>query len=512
MLPRFFALALAAAFLQDTGTLRIRVALLDSAGASTPIPRVTLLISDNPATNEPRRVRTTGDGTVELKLKPGSYTVESDQPVVFGGNAYTWTQMIDVVAGREAVLDLTAGNGEAEAAAAVAAGDAVVEADSAVLLSRFQDSVVEIWTPTRHAAGFVIDRRGLIATSHHAITTASGVEVEMTIGADRIKVPGTVLLSDRLTGAAIVRVNPQAVSTLRPIEPGCGDRERPGAAFRDVVTALSAPMFGGKELADGEVQRVTAQAYFVDIHLSQDAGGSPVFTASGDLLGISGLEEAEYGSRRAREAFVVPVDQLCQTLAAAEKTITAAPPADARLPVESSRPTSGVVQTTASKTKPQLITLTSDAFDITLLTPAHVREASTSNPRADMANWSEYVRDAPPMILIKVSPQFEESLWKTIARGAASTQGMNLPPLKSFTSSFSKMRVHCGDKEITPIHPFIVERPVAEKASIREGLYAFDMSVLGSHCGSVKLSMFSEKDPNKADVKTLEGKLFDQLK
>ena len=510
MFARLFALSLALAMLQDTGVLRIRVALADSTGASVPIPRVTLLISDNPSTTEPRRVRTTADGTVELKLKPGSYTVESDQPVAFGGNAYSWTQMITVDVGRETVLDLTAKNGDVEKASTSTAG-AAIEADSAVLLSRFQDSVVEIWTPTRHASGFLIDSKGLIATSYHAIAGATDVEVEFT-GAKHVKVAGTVVHSDRLTGAAIIWIDPQAAANVRAVDARCRGQNRPSAAYRDVVTAVTAPMFSGKELADGEVTRITSQALFIETRLARDAGGSPVFTAGGDLLGISGLGDVEYGSRRAREAFVIPVESLCQTMAAAGKKLTGNPPASTPLPLETSRPTSAPVQTKAATAKPQLITLTSANFDLTLLTPAQAREAGTSNPRAEMANWSDYVRDAPPMILIRVSPQFEESFWKTLARGAASTQGMNLPPLKSFTSNFLKMRVYCGEAEVKPIHPFIVERPVAEKASIREGLYAFDPASLGSQCTPVRLMMFSEKEPNKADVKAVDGKLFEQLK
>ena len=112
MFARFAALLLTLFVAQDGGVLRIRVVLSDAAGAATPIPRVVLLVSDNPATAEPRRVRTSNDGTVELKLRPGSYTVESDQPVAFGGSAYTWTQMIDVSAGHEAVLDLNAKNAD----------------------------------------------------------------------------------------------------------------------------------------------------------------------------------------------------------------------------------------------------------------------------------------------------------------------------------------------------------------------------------------------------------------
>src|SRR5262245_22974119 len=186
-----FAKVLAALLLlavgQDAGgVLRIRVALADSTGAPTPIPRVVLLVSDNPATSEPKRIRTTADGTVELRLRPGSYTIESDEPIAFGGSAYTWTQIITVSPGRDTVLELNAKNAEVgpvTAGTASASGRSdVVEADSAVLLSRWRDSVVEIWTPTVHASGTVIDGRGLIATSYRAIGTATEVAVEMTSG------------------------------------------------------------------------------------------------------------------------------------------------------------------------------------------------------------------------------------------------------------------------------------------------------------------------------------------
>ena len=94
---------------QATGTLRVRVVLTDASGVATPVPRLVLLVSDNPPTAEPRRVRTAADGTVELKVAPGSYIVELDEPIAFRGKAYTWTQIVEVRAGRETVLDLTAG-------------------------------------------------------------------------------------------------------------------------------------------------------------------------------------------------------------------------------------------------------------------------------------------------------------------------------------------------------------------------------------------------------------------
>ena len=85
---------------------------MDADGQPKPVPRHALLISENPASAAPRRVVTGLDGTVDVTLRPGNYTVESDQPVAFGGKAYQWTQVVDIAAGRETSLELTAANAE----------------------------------------------------------------------------------------------------------------------------------------------------------------------------------------------------------------------------------------------------------------------------------------------------------------------------------------------------------------------------------------------------------------
>ena len=135
--------------------------MVDAERKTTPVPRHALLISDNPASAPPRRIVTALDGTADVRLRPGNYTVESDQPVAFNGKAYQWTQMVDIVAGRDAVLELTADNAEVEpVTAATTASGAPLEADPSFLLPQWQDSVVALWTPTTRASGFVIDREG----------------------------------------------------------------------------------------------------------------------------------------------------------------------------------------------------------------------------------------------------------------------------------------------------------------------------------------------------------------
>ena len=86
------------AAVQVVSVLHIKVILVDAEGRATPVPRHALLVSDNPATVTPRRIVTALDGTVDVRLRPGNYTVESDQPVAFHGKTYQWTQTLDIAA------------------------------------------------------------------------------------------------------------------------------------------------------------------------------------------------------------------------------------------------------------------------------------------------------------------------------------------------------------------------------------------------------------------------------
>src|SRR5262245_12463467 len=99
---------------QELRVLHIKVVLVDADGKATPAARHGLLVSDEPPSAAPRLVVTNLDGVVDVRLRPGHYVVESDKPVAFKGKAYQWVQMVDVVAGRDTTLELTAGNAEIE--------------------------------------------------------------------------------------------------------------------------------------------------------------------------------------------------------------------------------------------------------------------------------------------------------------------------------------------------------------------------------------------------------------
>ena len=128
----------------------------------------------------------------------------------------------------------------------------------------------------------------------------------------------------------------------------------------------------------------------------------------------------------------------------------------------------------------------------------------------DFSNWSEYVADLPPVLMIRVTPKLVEGFWARIARGAAYTQGVALPAMKRLKSGFSRMRVFCGAAEITPIHPLVLELEVSDAETIAEGLYVFDPGALSPTCGNVRLSLYSQQDPAKADSRAIEARIIQQ--
>jgi hypothetical protein len=134
-----------------------------------------------------------------------------------------------------------------------------------------------------------------------------------------------------------------------------------------------------------------------------------------------------------------------------------------------------------------------------------------TRPLLEFSNWSDYVWDFPPVLLVRVTPKLVENFWTTVGRVAAMTQGVALPPIKRFKSGFSRLQAFCGDMEVTPIHPFKLERRVSETDAIYEGLYVYDPETLGPRCTSVKLVMYSDKEPDKGDTRVVDPAVIQQI-
>jgi hypothetical protein len=178
--------------------------------------------------------------------------------------------------------------------------------------------------------------------------------------------------------------------------------------------------------------------------------------------------------------------------------------------------------------------LSSSDFDVTFLTPSLVdaarsqvdqalhRERTGAGPARDttydvlrqlidFGNWSDYVAAVPPVLLVRVTPRLVEGFWTKVARGAAMTQGVALPAMPRFISGFSRMRVLCGDRDVAPIHPFRIDTRISESETISEGLYVFDPDALAPSCAGVKVVLYSQKQPEKADARAVDSRMVQRI-
>jgi hypothetical protein len=256
-----------------------------------------------------------------------------------------------------------------------------------------------------------------------------------------------------------------------------------------------------------------------------------VFDEAGAVVGL--MTVSTEPDSRSHDAAVVMTVFICEALTASLPLLSEADvPAATQLPVEPARPypASALPEGGPGKSASAAIpVMSSSDFDVAFLTPPMVHRArqkadwtgvqSGRSPEAEarlgrlseFGGWSGYFDALPPVLIVRATPKMVEGFWKRLGREAARTQGAVLPPFKDFKTSFRHMRVTCGEVEVTPIHPFVLEHSVSEKNVVREGLYVFDPDALGPHCGTVTLSLYSEAQPERSDTLTPTRAIIDQI-
>jgi hypothetical protein len=458
-------LAVAAVSAQPAqGVLRIKVTLANDAQVPTPIRRHALLISNEPPTAEPRQIFTGADGTAMLRLRPGSYIVESDSPVAFGGRAYLWRQEVEIVAGRDNNLDLTVDNAELVPLSALTSPTRDSGAPDEPMFGMHQESVVTVWSPTARASGFLVDSRGLIATDGRAVGAATVVEVQLS---STVKVPANVVLTGATRDVAILRVDPSVVAT-RPVLP------------------LACPPTRATALDDGvAIVRITVpqicEALAASLPLLSGATPPTATRLPVDPTRPYPTGALESAARGTTPSAAVPV------ISSSDFDVAFVTPPMVHRGRQRAGWTGGPPSGRSPEAEERLGRLT------------------------EFGAWSEYFASLPAVLVVRATPKMVESFWKRLGREAARTQGAVLPAFKDFKSSFRHMRATCGGVEVTPIHPFVLEHRLNEKNVIREGLFVFDADTIGPHCGTVTLSLYSDAQPERADTITLTRTLVDRL-
>jgi hypothetical protein len=359
------------------------------------------------------------------------------------------------------------------------------------------------------------------------------VEVQLT---PAVKVAARVLVADPARDVAVLWIDREVAAAVRPVLLGCEPGVRPIVATGQEIFTIGTPTRGPRDLTPGTVTDVAPQAIAADFEFDSGAAGGPVFAAGGDVIGITSIVD-EQNARR-DDTPVVRIDAVCDAVTSATTTMqAAAAPEGTRLPVEPIRPfpldaLRDAAGRRAGSTNPYQ--LSSSEFDVTLITPvllyaaqnpplpasgrgrgnaARTLPAAPEPPQSltGFGDWSEYVNAFPPVLLVRVTPKLVEGFWAKVGRAAASTQGVALPPIKRVTSGFSRLRAFCGAAEVTPIHPFMLAQRVSVSDAVAEGLYVFDPAALGPGCGTVRLELYSQAAPTKADTRVVDAAVLEQI-
>jgi len=248
-----------------------------------------------------------------------------------------------------------------------AAGSAAPEAsDTSFLLARWQESVVAVWAPTARATAFLIDQRGLLATSAHAVGRSSQVDVQLS---DTLAVAAQVVARDPGGAAAILRVHPDVVAGRAPIPLDCAPASRPALGDGEEVTTLVSSVRRATDQTWGEVTLLTPRGIETDLRVPFGGEGGPVFNAKGVVAGLTWLRDDDAGMR-ARDVLVVRAGIVCDALAAATAALAATPPDAAPVPVDPGRAFPVSSDAAVSDTPPP--TVSSSGFDVAFITPPMV--------------------------------------------------------------------------------------------------------------------------------------------
>jgi len=137
----------------------------------------------------------------------------------------------------------------------------------------------------------------------------------------------------------------------------------------------------------------------------------------------------------------------------------------------------------------------------------------TINVLDEFQGWREYVGEYKPVIMLRATPNMGESFWGAFGRGFAAYYGIHTQANYRFKTDFYRMKLFCGEREVMPIQPGKVAHVISEsnyfiraQDATYEGLYTYPADAISNSCGKVRLEIYSERNPEKANTKTLSEK------
>jgi hypothetical protein len=521
----------------DTAKLKIRAVLIDKDLNQKPVPKLAFVLApfDGPV-GELVTGKTGFDGNGELQLAPGKYRLSTPEPVEFQGKKYSWEVEV-LVSAPESTVELSNDNARVTEVAPMAPRRKIDELTT--LFQKYQNAVVTVWSEIGSGTGFCVDQAGLIITNQHVTGPSSLISVQFDA---KRKVSATVLAFDPEKDVAVLWANPAAFPEMIAAPIAKSEADKAAVVEGERVFTIGSPLSQRKILTSGIVSKVEARAIISDININHGNSGGPLFSSTGEVVGITTFRESGPGV-----AGIVRIEEAIPLLDQARKKMGDATLPSARyLPVEPTNayPLDSLKETISAEKFNRHPYLFSEAsFDVAMVTPilkyrleeevqlaaakekgkrTKKHEAAIQNsfePLRDLRGWAEYAGEYQPVLLIQAAPQLRETFMSALGRGLASSGGgYGGPAHLKYKTDFYRIRLLCGGKEVEPIHPGKAATVVsAHNAFVNVtdatyvGIYSYPADAVQPSCGQVAVELYSEKEPDKPHVKVLDAKTVERI-
>lgn len=514
----------------DLVKVHVRVVLVDRELNQKPVPFLLVSLKSGAKSTD---VKTGLDGTAEIKLPPGKYTIATQKPAELGDRRFSWSLAV-TLRGTEQSVDLTNDNAKSEEIAALTAKPTSGSAgggDLAAHFKRLKNSVVTVRTETGHGTGFFVDSKGLVLTNEHVVGNSGYLAVQF----DREhKIAARLIAADTQKDVALLWVNMEALPNAAPAPLLHAAGGRAPVQEGDRVFTIGSPLTLDKIITTGIVSKVEPHTILSDININPGNSGGPLFNDDGQVIGLTTFDTRDEAGPGV--SGIVRVEEAITLLERNREKATGTPPPGVLLPVEplTPFPVEGLKEAlNAGKFDPRPYYLEAGDFNIALSTPpfdyreeeerrlqaerTHQKRNKKNEQATDPEHaadsdapkrWEEETGAHPAVLGIYVMPKAKEGIGSALSRSfnVASTAKLK------FKADFQTMKLFCGGNEVQPINPGRVpitvsvhNRAIKMDDSTYQGVYLYSPDAVNPSCHEVKLAIYSSKSSEPV-IKILDQK------
>src|SRR5262249_54302814 len=467
---RFSVLFLACTLAAQTPPVKVhvRVVLVDRELNQKPVPF--LLVSLKHGTNS-AEVKTGLDGTAEIILPPGKYTIATPKPAELGGQHFSWSVAV-TLAGAEQNVDLTNDNARIDENSAPAPRTAADSSggDLSRYFKRLKNTVVTVKSETGHGTGFFVDGKGLVLTNQHVVGNSGYLAVQF----DREhKIAARLIAADAQRDGALLWVNMAALPNAAPAPLYHSAAGKAAVQEGERVFTIGSPLTLDKIITTGIVSKVEAHTILSDININPGNSGGPLFNGDGQVVGLTTFGAQDESGPGV--SGIVRIEEALTLLEQNRAKATGTPPPGALLPVEPliPYPVAGLSEALkADKFDTRPYYLEAGDFYIALSPPPFAyREAEERRLQAERTHrkrngknehdgtenareadapkrWEEETGAHAAVVGIYVMPKAKEGIGSALSRSFIPSTAK----LK-FKTDFRSMKLFCGSTEVQPINP-----------------------------------------------------------